>query len=74
MIRQLLTDMGGRTWILAVGFSIVGMAAATGLIFRAEFHPEHWLTALKTCAGLCGVVVGKRAVEEVGKAFGKNGG
>jgi hypothetical protein len=74
MIRKLLTEMGGRTWVLAVGFSVIAMTAATSLIFRAEFEPSHWLTALKICAMLCGAVVGKRATEEFSKAFGKNGG
>ena len=74
MIRKLLTEMGGRTWLLAVGFSVVAMTTATALIFRAEFDPSHWLSALKTCGILCGAVMGKRAIEESSKAFGKNGG
>jgi hypothetical protein len=74
MIRKLLTEMGGRTWLLAVGFSMVAMTTATALIFRAEFDSSDWLSALKTCGILCAVVMGKRAVEEASKAFGKNGG
>jgi cytochrome c biogenesis protein CcdA len=73
MFRKLLSDLGGRSFLLVAGFSFVAMGAATGLLFRAEFEPDHWLKALDVCGLLVAALLGKRAVEEVGAAFGKNG-
>ena len=73
MFRQLMTNLGGRTFLVVVGFSLVAMLAATGLVFREEFTPEHWISALKICATLAGGWIAKRGIEEIGAAFGKNG-
>lgn len=73
MFRTLMTSLGGRSFLLVTGFAVIAMAAATGLLFRAEFEPDHWLAALKIAAGLVGAHIAKRAVEEVGAAFGRNG-
>ena len=71
--RRLLSEMGGRSWLLATGFVMSSMFIATGLLFRAEFTPDHWLTTIKWCVAAIGLVVGKRVVEEFGDSFGKNG-
>ncbi len=73
MMRELMTSLGGRSFLIVAGFSVIAMVAATGLLFRAEFEPDHWLTALKVSAGLIGALIAKRAVEEAGAAFGRNG-
>lgn len=73
MIRELMTSLGGRSFLIVAGFSGVAMTAATGLLFRAEFEPSHWIQALGICAGLVGALIGKRVAEELAGAFGKNG-
>jgi hypothetical protein len=73
MFRQLMTNLGGRSFLVVVGFCLVAMGAATGLVFREEFNPEHWISTLKICASIVAALLGKRAVEEIGGAFGKNG-
>lgn len=69
--RKLLSEMGGRSWLLVTLFVSLMMLSATALLFRTEFTPEHWLSAGKICLGAIGAIVGKRAVEEIGSAFGK---
>ena len=76
MIRELLTNMGGRTWVLVVLFCVSAMSTATGLMFRSEFDSEHWLKALEICAWLSAAWLGKRGLEEIGQGIAtrKNGG
>lgn len=73
MFRKLMTELGGRSFLVVVGFALVAMIAATGLVFREEFTPEHWISTLKICATLAGGWIAKRGVEEIGASFGKNG-
>jgi hypothetical protein len=74
MIRTLLTSMGGRTWLSGIGFSVVAMVAATGLVFKVPetFNGGNWVAALGICATLLGANVAKRSVEEY--VTRKNGG
>jgi hypothetical protein len=65
--------MGGRSFVLVTGFTVFVMSLASGLLFRAEFEPDHWLQALQVCAWIIGSLIGKRVAEEIGSAFGKNG-
>ena len=71
VFRRLLSEMGGRSWLLVVAFVFCAMFIATGLLFRQEFTPDHWLMTLKWCVVAIGAVVGKRVVEGIGEAFGK---
>ena len=71
IFRRLLSEMGGRSFVIVSVFSMFVMCLATGLLFRAEFEPQHWLEALKWCAIVIGALLGKRIAEEVGESFGK---
>jgi hypothetical protein len=75
VIRKLLSEFGGRSWLLVVVFVMLCLGTATYLeAARPEFTPDHWLKAIQWCVYAIALVVGKRVVEEVGAAFGKNGG
>jgi len=70
--RKMMSDMGGRTFLLVTVFSVTVVGLATLLIFKqGEFQPEHWLDALKWCVTLISVLLGKRVAEEIGSSFGK---
>jgi hypothetical protein len=73
IFRKLLSEMGGRSFVLVVGFSFLVMSLASGLLFRAEFEPDHWLAALTTCKWVVLGLISKRVAEEIGEAFGRNG-
>lgn len=69
MIRKLLSEIGGRTWIFVCAFNVLAMSFATGLMFRAEFDSDHWLKALEICAWLAAAWLGKRGLEEIGEGI-----
>lgn len=73
MFRKLLTDLGGRSFLTVAGFAFFAMSIATGLQWLEGFTADHWISALKICAALITGWIAKRAVEEVGAAFGRNG-
>ena len=73
-LRSMLSEMGGRSWLLVTCFTFVSFAVATWLYhYEKTFTPEHWLEAMKWCVYAIALIVGKRVAEEVGAAFGKNG-
>lgn len=77
MIRQLLSDIGGRTWIFVCLFNVLAMCTATLFVALGdEVKPEHWLKTLEICAWLGAAWLGKRGLEEIGEGIAarKNGG
>jgi len=64
MIKALIAS----TLLVAVLFSVGAMTTATVLVMLEKFTPDQWLQSLSSCVTLCGLVVGKRAVDGVGKA------
>jgi hypothetical protein len=64
MVKTLIAS----TLLIAVLFSIIAMTTATILIAFGELTGDQWLQALGSCVTLCGFVVGKRAVDGIGKA------
>lgn len=64
MVKALIAS----TLLVAVLFSVGAMSTATVLVAFGKFDPEQWLQALSSCVTLCGLVVGKRAVDGIGKA------
>lgn len=65
MFRDLLTSLGGRTWLSATAFSVLAMTFATLLLWKVPdtFSGTNWVAALGVCAGLLGANAIKRAIE-----------
>lgn len=74
MIRKLMSEIGGRTWIFVCAFNILAMVTASLLMFRDEFTSEHWLKALEVCMYLGAAWLGKRGLEEIGEGIAKRKG
>jgi hypothetical protein len=69
-LRKLLSEMGGRSWLLVTAFVLLIMGLATYLVSNCDqFQPEHWLGALTQCKWIIAALIGKRVAEEVGSAI-----
>ena len=62
------------TFFMALVFAVTAMIAATIMRYTGHMNANQWLTALATCSTLGLGVIGKRTVDGVSKAFGKNNG
>jgi hypothetical protein len=71
MLRKLMSEIGGRTWIFVCLFNILAMVTASLLMLREEFTAEHWLQALSICSYLAMAWLGKRGLEEIGEGLAK---
>jgi len=70
----MFNKMISSTFLLAIVFSSIAMFTTTIMRYTDHMTANQWLAALSTCSVLILGVIGKRAVDGVGKAFGKKGG
>ena len=64
----MLDKMIKSTFLMAVLFGVAAMTTASAMRWTDHMTANQWLTALETTAWLCAAVVGKRALDGVGKA------